>query len=484
MRRAWFRWPSPIILCLLVAHAIAFAQKAPPAPDRPWDAASVKRGLTVPPRPPCGFAPNPVTVYTLAELIDFAEKNNPDARVAWEIAKARAADLGVARAALYPTMAAAALAGSTRDDVLLGASYYRQTKPTFLPAFGLDYTIFDFGERSQAVAISRNNLLSADFQFSDTQRKIIFAVMRAYYELLNTQGRQDAAEANLKNAQTVEQATEARLKNGLATLPDLLEARSATAQADYDLQATIGATEIAHGNLATALGISPMYPLKLETIEKLKMPQKIDETMEESIDEALVQRPDLLGRVAELHAAGAEVKEARRAYSPNLSFTGAAGLERIYGEQYGFPGTYSPTQETWTAQLAFRWTLFDGLARENRLFKARADQKKAAAALGAIRDQVENEVWSAYSTASTALQEQRAAAALMAAASESYDAALKSYNYGVRSQIDVVSAQQKLADARTADVTARTDLLTAMAALAFETGDLLNRKGFYTSAHN
>jgi outer membrane protein len=62
---------------------------------------------------------------------------------------------------------------------------------------------------------------------------------------------------------------------------------------------------------------------------------------------------------------------------------------------------------------------------------------------------------------------------LLAAASESYDAALQSYNYGVRSQIDVVSAQRALAVARTADVSARTQLLTGIAALAFETGDLL-----------
>ena len=275
----------------------------------------------------------------------------------------------------------------------------------------------------------------------------------------------------------MEQATSARLKNGLATLPDLLEARSATAQADYDLQATIGATEIAHGNLLNALGTSPMNALKLEAIEKLNMPEKIDDTIQESIDKALVQRPDLLDRVAQLHAASAEVKEAKRAYSPTLSFDGKAGLDRIYGEQYANPGAYSPTQEAWTAQLSLRWTIFDGFARENRLSKAKADRAQAAAALDATRDEVENDVWSAYSTASTALQEQRAAAALLAAASESYDAALKSYNYGVRTQIDVVSAQQKLAGARTADVTARTDLLTAMAALAFQTGDLLNRKG-------
>ncbi len=40
-------------------------------------------------------------------------------------------------------------------------------------------------------------------------------------------------------------------------MPDVLEARSAAAQADYDLQAAVGATEIAHGDLATAIGISP-----------------------------------------------------------------------------------------------------------------------------------------------------------------------------------------------------------------------------------
>ena len=86
---------------------------------------------------------------------------------------------------------------------------------------------------------------------------VIFQVMDAYYRLLDSKGQQEAAEANLKNAQTVRQAAEARLQNGLATLPDVLEARSAEAQADYNLQAAVGATEIAHGDLATALGISP-----------------------------------------------------------------------------------------------------------------------------------------------------------------------------------------------------------------------------------
>ena len=211
---------------------------------------------------------DPAKVYTLSDLVNIAEQNNPETRVAWENAKARAADLGIAQSTLYPTLAAAALAGSTRADIFFGPTFQRQTVEAFSPVFRLDYIIFDFGQRLQEISISRSNLLAANFQFNDTHRKLIFQVMEAYYRLLDSKGQQDAAEANLKNAQTVQQAAEARLQNGLATLPDVLEARSAAAQADYDLQAAIGATEIAQGDLATALGISPTTPFQVESIHE------------------------------------------------------------------------------------------------------------------------------------------------------------------------------------------------------------------------
>jgi outer membrane protein TolC len=461
-----------LLLCVLVASGIASAQRAPSAPDHPWDSSSAKQSLKAPAHVVPVPVLDPAKIYTLSELVNVAEQNNPDTRVAWENAKARAADLGIAESTLYPTLAAAALAGTSRNDIFFGPIFQRQTVETFSPVFVLDYNIFDL-QRSQEIAISKSNLLAANFQFNDTHRKVIFLVMQSYYRLLDTIGQQIAAEANLKNAQTVQQAAEARLQNGLATLPDVLEARSAEAQADYDLQAAIGATEIAHGDLATALAVSPTIQFQVESIQNIKMPDSIADSVETSIDKAFAQRPDLMQQITQLRAAGAEVKAARRAYAPKLSLDGQAGLSHSYGQQEQLPGVYSPTQEAWNAQLSLTWTIFDGLARENRLARAQADQKQAAAAVDAIRDQVENQVWSAYSTARTALRQQKAAAALLESATESYNAALESYNYGVRSQIDVVSAQRTLAGARTADVNARTQLLTGLAALAYQTGDLL-----------
>ncbi len=321
---------SVVLLTVLLAGSIACAQRAPASPSQPWQ--GTLQGMP-PARSTPALAPDPTKTYTLAELVNLAEQNNPETRVAWENAKARAADLGISKATLYPIVAAAAVAQSARDNLFFAPDYYRQTVESFSPALELDYTIFDFGRRLDEIAISRNNLLAANFLFNDTHRKVIYQVMAAYYRVLNTKGQEDAAEANLKNAQTVQQAAEARLDLGLATLPDVLEARSAAAQADYDLQAAIGASEIAHGDLATALGISPASPLQVESIQALTIPQDLTVTVETSIDHALAQRPDLMQRVAELRAARAEVKAAKTAYLPTLSIEGAAGLAKNYSEQ-------------------------------------------------------------------------------------------------------------------------------------------------------
>jgi outer membrane protein TolC len=73
----------------------------------------------------------------------------------------------------------------------------------------------------------------------------------------------------------------------------------------------------------------------------------------------------------------------------------------------------------------------------------------------------------------TAARQQQAAAALLSASQQSYDSAHEAYGYGVRSLLDVVSAQKALAQARSEDVFARTQLLLAVTNVAFRTGDLI-----------
>src|ERR1044071_3953192 len=54
---------------------------------------------------------NPRKIYGLAELIDIAQRNNPDTRVAWERARQAAAAVGLSESAYYPFIVASAAAG-------------------------------------------------------------------------------------------------------------------------------------------------------------------------------------------------------------------------------------------------------------------------------------------------------------------------------------------------------------------------------------
>src|SRR5580658_9865459 len=163
------------MLIALVGGAIACAQRAPLSPQQPWQGTT--NLPSPPPRSAPAFVPDPTKTYTLPELVNLAEQNNPETRVAWENAKARAADLGISKATLYPTVAAAAVAETDRSKLLFYPGYIRDTLYSFSPALELDYTIFDFGRRLDEIAISRSNLLAAILLFNDTHRKVIYQVM-------------------------------------------------------------------------------------------------------------------------------------------------------------------------------------------------------------------------------------------------------------------------------------------------------------------
>jgi outer membrane protein len=458
-------------LLILTAAIPVFAQNPPASPDRPWHTsderqiANERRSARQP-----VFSIDRDKAYSLAELIDLAEAHNPETRVAWENARAEAAVLGIARSELYPALSAVALSGVDRSEVPLGTRFYRHTDPYDQVSLDLNYTILDFGARRGRIAAESARLLAANFGFNDVHRKLIFQVQRAYYRLLDASAQDTAARASLANAQAVQQAAEERLRNGLATLPDVLEARSATAQSQYDLQAVLGAEQSARGDLATALGARAATMIHVEPLSEVPTPDSIGETVEQATDRALNHRPDLQAELAGVRLADAERKEARAAYYPTLNFKADANAQSLYIEQQTLPWGHT-ADLTGGMTLSLRWTVFDGGARRNRLMQAEAEIRKADSQVGAASDTIEDEVWNAYSNLDTAFRQREAATALLESAIQSYASALESYNSGVRNLLDVTAAQKVLAGARSADIVARTQVLTALADLAFRCGD-------------
>jgi outer membrane protein len=394
--------------------------------------------------------------YTISELVDLAERYNPSTRAAWQNARAAAARLGIARSDLLPALNAMALTNTTRVGVLFDDVFVQQTLGIFQPMLQLNYLIFDFGGRSARIDEARQQLVAANLTFNRTFLDVLFETMRRYYELLNSMGQREAAQANFDNAETVRKAVEARLNVGLATLPDALEARSAAAQANFTLQAAIGDVDIRRGDLLSLVGAAPSERLQVQPLAEIPTPDHFDTDVHEATE-----------------AARAEIRAARSAFFPTLQFQGQAGEYRSYGKQDLFPATYTGPQGEWNVNLTLEWDLFDGGRRSNQLAEARAVEKRAQAQIDQTRDDVEQQVWTAYVTVRTAFYQRDAAAALLTASQSSYIAALRAYQLGLRSTVDVVSAQRTLAQALSSDVSARTTVLTGLADLAYRTGDLL-----------
>src|SRR5437763_15479191 len=111
----------PLFLAITVANA---RNDVPPAPDKPWAPPALPRyegelRQYQPTEAERRYLPaiDRHKTYNLAELIDIAQRSNPETRVAWERARMAAAAVGLTESAYYPYTVAAAAGGYDRAFV-------------------------------------------------------------------------------------------------------------------------------------------------------------------------------------------------------------------------------------------------------------------------------------------------------------------------------------------------------------------------------
>ena len=217
---------------------------------------------------------DPNHTYTLTELIDLAEHNNPRTRIAWERAKQRANELGVAKSAYFPVLIFTAIGADQRiiepfPKPLAPRGYTMVEIPTAQPELSLQYLLFDSGKREARVDAAVAEQIVAGANFVKANQDVAFKVATAYYKLLTAQERLQATRDALKTAQTTQDAAEFQLANGRATRPDVLNARAVTSQATFDVESADGDEKVARVVLAEEeqpelVGLKPKVVKKSE----------------------------------------------------------------------------------------------------------------------------------------------------------------------------------------------------------------------------
>ena len=457
---------------LLLIHP-ALAQ-APASPDRPWpipESASARaaqlgdHATTVPKKQ-----------YDLPELIDLAERTNPQTRAAWETARAAAAAQGLVESQFLPQLSFEALGGYEHTPLpapkdLVPQGYFESNTREFIPSLALKWLLFDFGRRDASMQAARADSFVANVAFTGTHQSVIFSVSQAYFDLGAARGRLHAAQKALSTAQTTQDAATAKRNNGLATVVAVAQAERQTAQSRYNLTAAQGATTTAMANLVATLGIDAGTELDVADSAEMPLPPVPQDSVREAIKQALTHRPDVLAALGQVDSAEASLKGAQRAYYPVISVAAHAfqnmGAVSSDGKPYSTidrPGA--------NILLSVSIPIYDGGMRSSQISVARAKVREAQEKVEEARDSAAQQVVKAYNGLVTSLSEYEAATVLSQAAHTAYDAALHSYKNGVGTYTDLATEENAVVQAETQVEDARASAHTAAAALAFAMGTI------------
>ncbi|MFN3991109.1 MAG: TolC family protein [Erythrobacter sp.] len=480
-----------LVLLLAACAAPRGASYAPPAASAAWSPPprltathAAEPGVPLPQDPETAAAPRLEAgrAYTLAELIDIAQQNNPSTRISWNAARQAALAAGIAEATYLPRLTAIVAGGAatSRRDVTIGPVNTANDRMAggMIAAASLEWLLFDFGGRAGLVEAARQDAIIANFAFNEVHQRLIHGVTLAYHDSLAARARLALADGMIANAAEIERAARNKFARGFGTQLEIAQAESMVAEAEFFRVRAEGAVARGDALLLQAMGLPPEGAIALASFDERALPVAPPPLADAIRDEVLAARPDLQRAYAAARAAEGRAAAARAQAYPKVFVSGTgsfvegrlgiAGVPgfgdngpvlNVFGDRFGaslFAGVSIP--------------LYDGGTRANLRAQAGAERDAAVARIAQVRNEAAREVIDAHTQLTTALAAHDQALALEKVAATGRAAALLAFRQGEVSIIEVMVAENALTRARSAVSDARHAAFIAAANIALAAG--------------
>ncbi|MEJ7930360.1 efflux transporter outer membrane subunit [Ramlibacter sp. AN1015] len=196
-------------------------------------------------------APTLAALFAIESLPAQVLAQRPDIYQAEQAVAAASAEVGSARAALYPRLS---LTGSIAAGVVRASGTTSDAQTWAIGPLAISVPLFDAGRREANVqgAIGRYDEAAAVYRAR--VRQAVAEVERALVALDSARAREDEARAAVQDFRGFYQATEARQRNGLASLVELEDARRDLLAAETGLVSLYGELQAAWTSLYRAAG--------------------------------------------------------------------------------------------------------------------------------------------------------------------------------------------------------------------------------------
>ncbi len=315
-------------------------------------------------------------------------------------------------------------------------------------------TLFDFGKTWTNVKIQKLNIEASQADLENTTEQIILNVKQSYYNLLRAQRTMTVAGDTVKQFEQHLDQAKAFYEVGTKPKFDVTKAEVDLSNARLALISAENAVRIAVVSLNNAMGVpdAPEYAVE----DNLSF-QKYRMTVEEAMDLAYANRPELKSIMAKRKASEESVSLARKGYYPFL--TGEAGWT------WAGEGGQFATGDGWNAGVTLSIPIFSGFLTKNQVSEAKANLMILTANEEALRQNVFLEVQQNVLSLNEAEERITTAELTERQARENYDIANGRYAAGVGNPIEVTDAEVTLANAKTSYIQALYDYKIARASL-------------------
>lgn len=403
-------------------------------------------------------------VYDDAQLkayIDEALTNNWDIKIAAARVLEAEASAQITRSQFFPTINAGGYAYTARSSekgpipIPHGVNPQQQYGSVFLsmPAYEIDL----WGRIRRANEAARARLLATEDAQRIVRQTLVAEVATTYLQLLELDNELQIGRSSYSIRTNSLALTESREQGGVSALQDVYQAKVLVATAEASIANTSRLIEQTENQMNILLGRNPGTVQRGAPLADHQLRASVPPGLPSSLIE---RRPDIRAAEQDLVAANADIGQAKAAFFPQVTLTGAYGYQSI-----ALSDLFSAPSRMWQFGPAVSFPLFTG----GRL---RGNLKLAKATFQELLARYQQTVQNAFRDVSDALIAYQRTQEFYAKQNDLTEAnrgaahlASVRYEGGVTSYLEVLYNEQQLFDAELLLAQARRDELLSVVQL-------------------
>ncbi len=409
----------------------------------------------------------PTTPLSLEDVVNIALNQNPAILRAQKDLEATQGVVIQTRAIALPKLAGTGSYGAvqrTDIDVLdvPGVATFGNNQ-NWATQVRLVQSFYEGGRILSSLRVARLTKQQSILRYQSAVADVVLLVQLAYYDILLDAQLITVQEASVELLNRQLTDTSRRYEAGTVPRFNVLRAEVELANQQPQLIRARNNFRIAKNNLANLLGFK-IPQGALEDIP-LTFSGKLDADayqldLTRAISTALERRPELGALVKAQALRKEDIVNARSGYKPSLQ--GYVGYD-VHNSSLSQALTIE--DHGWIAGAQLSWTLFDGMRTYGRIKEAAANYERAGIEVDDEARRIELEVRTMFSNFIEAREVLESQKKVLEQAEEALRLASARYEAGTGTQLDVLSAQTALTDARSTNVQALHDYDAARARL-------------------